>query len=216
MGILFFIIIQTESRSGLISFVLILLILLWKLIGNKLFFIVCSILGTLAICVYLGTHTLSFESLAFLSGKTDSTNERLLIYESVGRLVLEHHFLGVGPGVTPLYVFDALYGTVNVPVDVDDTMSAHNFWLSNLADVGFIGICPFLIFFSWMVIKAIKYGVKKGHLLKVVPLCILVAFIASTVASSSIFEMRVVWIGLGIGIAIIQLLQKKEEENICD
>ncbi|MBC1499128.1 O-antigen ligase family protein [Listeria weihenstephanensis] len=210
LGVLVFLIFETESRSGLLAFSIVVILMLYKMVKQKIIFFFGLVMGSLVGAIILiAKH--GEQLTTYFTGKVNSTDQRMFMYETIYRLCKEHYFLGVGIGVTPKYVFTALYGTSNIPVDMQQTMSAHNLWLSNLSDVGVIGFFPFVVLFFWLVAHALKLYVTSKHLLATIPICILVAFFAISIGSSSIFEMRVVWLGMGLALTIICLLEKNLE-----
>ncbi|EUJ23353.1 O-Antigen Polymerase family protein [Listeria grandensis FSL F6-0971] len=207
-----FLILQTESRSGLVAFAVVVVLTLYKLFAHKvLFFFGVFMTAFASLTLFLVKNSAQVNE--YFHGKVNSTNQRIFIYETIWRLCQEHHYLGVGIGVTPKFVFTALYGTANIPMGMQQTMSAHNLWLSNLSDVGLLGIFPFILCFLWFLIHAMKVYAANQGLLSATPLCILIAFMAISVGSSSIFEMRVVWLGMGLALTIIHLLTKEREKK---
>lgn len=213
LGILTFIILETESRSGLIAFSVVVLLMLYKIFHHKIMFFFGLIMSTLiGLCFLLVQH--GAQLTAYFTGKTDSTNQRAFMYETIFQLCKEHYFLGVGIGVTPKFVFTALYGTSNIPDAMQRTMSAHNLWLSNLSDVGILGFFPFILFTIWFIVHAMRVYAQNQQLLAAIPICILVAFAAISIGSSSIFEMRIVWLGLGLAATLINLIEQKRDIQI--
>ncbi|MBC6310862.1 O-antigen ligase family protein [Listeria sp. FSL L7-1582] len=207
LGALTFIILETESRSGLVAFAVVVALTLYKIFHHKIIFFFGLIMSTLiGLSLLLIQHGAKLTT--YFTGKTDSTNQRAFMYETIFQLCKEHNFLGVGIGVTPKYVFTALYGTSNIPDTMQRTMSAHNLWLSNLSDVGIIGFFPFILLFIWFVTHAMRLYIQNQQLLAAIPICILVAFVAISIGSSSIFEMRIVWLGLGLALTTINLLEQ--------
>lgn len=212
-AVLFSLVVASESRTGLFACGVTLLLIVIKLFSKQIVGILLFISMNLIGIYLLFMKLIEKQEFSYLVGKETSTDQRMLIYETALNVAKDSHFLGVGIGVVPNYIFQALYGTVNIPIQMQQTMSAHNFWLATLADVGILGLCCVLFFFSWLFFFAVKLFVSKKGLLAGVPLCILMAFIAISIGSSSIFEMRVVWLGIGIALAIIHLnLRGKEEE----
>ncbi len=213
-AVLLLLVIATESRTGLLAFVITIILMIWKLYSKP----VASCISFIGVCLggiyFLIMKLLIAQEFSYFIGKQTSTDQRLFIYETVLHVAKESHFLGVGIGVVPKFVFEALYGTVNIPTDLQQTMSAHNFWLATLADVGIIGLGCFALFFGWLSFQAIKLFLEEKGMLGGLPLCIIIAFIAISIGSSSIFEMRVVWLGIGLALAIIHLNLKKKEANV--
>ncbi|RDW99441.1 hypothetical protein UR08_11440 [Listeria kieliensis] len=214
MGILFFLVVASESRTGLLAFGIMLLLLIIKLFSKLISGILLFIGINLVSIFLLVMQLIGKQEFGYLVGKETSTDQRLLIYETGLNVAKESHFLGVGIGVVPNYIFQALYGTVNIPDDMQQTMSAHNFWLATLADVGILGLCCVLFFFIWLLVYACRQFVNEKGLLTGTSLSILIAFVAISIGSSSIFEMRVVWLGVGIALAIVHLNLRKKEEKI--
>jgi teichuronic acid biosynthesis protein TuaE len=213
-AVLFFLVVATESRTGLIAFLITIVLIIIKLYTKQialfLFFI-----GTCVVSISLLVMKLfQTQEFSYFVGKQTSTDQRLLIYETALNVAKESHFLGVGMGVVPKYIFEALYGTVNISANITQTMSAHNFWLAQLADIGVLGLACFLIFFVWLLHQAVKLFFTEKGLLAGLPLCIIIAFIAISIGSSSIFEMRVVWLGIGLALAIVHLNLKKKEGDL--
>ncbi|EUJ25482.1 O-Antigen polymerase family protein [Listeria cornellensis FSL F6-0969] len=187
--------------------------MLYKIFNQKIIFFFGLVMSTLlAACVFLVQH--GAQLTTYFTGKTDSTSQRAFMYETIFQLCKEHYFLGVGIGVTPKFVFTALYGTSNIPDSMQRTMSAHNLWLSNLSDVGLIGFFPFVLLVIWFIVHAMKLYVQNKQLLAAIPICILIAFAAISFGSSSIFEMRIVWLGLGLALTIISLAEQKRDLQI--
>lgn len=211
LGALLFIILETESRSGLVAFVIVVILTCYKIFEQKIIFLSSLILSVLAGIVFFLAKSGGIGMLAYFTGKVASNLERATMYREVLELCKEYNFLGVGIGVTPKFLYTALYGSTNLPSVENQVISAHNLWLSNLADVGIIGILPFILFSLWMVVNAVKLYFQNKSVIAAIPLCIIVAFIAISVGSSSIFEMRIAWIGLGLALTIIHLLQNKKE-----
>ncbi len=213
-GVLFSLVIASESRTGLLAFGITLLLIVFKLFSKLVSGILLFIGINLVSIFLLVMQLIGKQEFSYLVGKETSTDQRLLIYETALNVARDSHFLGVGIGVVPNYIFQALYGTVNIPDDMQQTMSAHNFWLATLADVGIIGLCCVLFFFIWLLVYACRQFVNEKGLLAGIPLSILIAFIAISIGSSSIFEMRVVWLGIGIALAIVHLNLRKKEEKL--
>lgn len=214
LGILLFIILETESRSGLIAFTVVVILTLYKIFNQKIIFFFGLFISTLIASSFLLVQH-GAQLTTYFTGKADSTSQRAFMYETIFQLCKEHYFLGVGIGVTPKFVFTALYGTSNIPDSMQRTMSAHNLWLSNLSDVGVIGFFPLILLFIWFVFHAMKLYVQNKQLLAAIPICILVAFAAISIGSSSIFEMRIVWLGLGLALTIINLSEQKRNLQIA-
>ncbi|WP_088816295.1 MULTISPECIES: O-antigen ligase [Listeria] len=212
--VLFLLVIATESRTGLLAFLMTVVFMVWKLYSKQIASFIMFVGGCLGGIYFLTMKFFETQEFSYFFGKQTSTDQRLFIYETVLNVAKESHFLGVGIGVIPKFVFEALYGTVNIPTDLQQTMSAHNFWLATLADVGIIGLGCFALFFGWLSFQAIKLFLTEKGMLAGLPLCIIIAFIAISIGSSSIFEMRVVWLGIGLALAIIHLNLKEKEGNL--
>ncbi|EUJ30961.1 O-Antigen polymerase family protein [Listeria floridensis FSL S10-1187] len=206
---LFYLIVETNSRSGLVAFVIIVVLVLYKVLSKNYFAVLAVGATLIGSIVYVVSKKMSAGStsnaISYFSDKQNSTDERMFMYNFVWNLIKDNHFLGVGSGVTPKYMFVALFGTTNIDLSSKQTFGAHNFWLSNLSDVGILGIMPFAALFIFMSYYSIKIFITERNMLSLVPLCILISFAASSIGSSSIFEMRVVWIGMGFALMIINL-----------
>ncbi|MBC6316032.1 O-antigen ligase family protein [Listeria grandensis] len=213
-----FLVIESHSRTGFLGWACIVFLVLFKVLRIQYFLI--AIFGgiTALFCkVIYSSFASSGETSQLVesfTGKGESTQDRMFIYKFVIQLCQDHHFLGVGLGMTPRYVFDALYGTANIDLSGSQTMAAHNFWLTIISDIGLLGFIPVLIFFLYFVYWAVRGYLKNRSLKAAMPMVILVGFIGISVGSSSIFEMRVIWIALGVGLAIINLLQREKNGEV--
>lgn len=207
-----FLIIETHSRTAFLSYSLICFLMMVKCIKPIFSFLVIYAGGLLVSMKYLYFSHLSeaTQLVQTFSDKEASTNERAYIYEFVLSLIKSRWFMGVGAGNTPLYVFNALYGSTNVDLSTSNTMATHNFWLSVLSDIGFLGSVPIFSFFLLFLVYSLYLMFTNKAFNACVPLSIMIGFIGSSVGSSSIFEMRVIWIALGIGMSIL-FIEKKED-----
>lgn len=205
-----YLIIESHSRTAFISFSLISCLLLLKCLKPFISFVIFyGLLLLIAIKQFYNSNIhMSNQLVQTFKDKNASTNERTFIYETILNLMKQNYFMGVGVGNTPTYVFHSLYGFINIDSSITNTMGAHNFWLSILSDVGFIGFLPVFLFFLLFFVSSIHFFVISHSQTSVIPLGVFIGFLGSSVGSSSIFEMRVIWIALGIGLSILYI--KKE------
>lgn len=208
-AVLIMIIISTESRTGLLAFLIVSMLTMMKLydkwITRLILFAGVTGLGFYVMVM----QVVNSQQFSYVTGKQGSNEERLLMYETLIKITKESYFLGVGIGVVPKYIFKVTQGMVNVPIGAQKTLGAHNFWLANLADIGIIGVSFFLLFFMWTSYQSSLLIIRESDSIMTLPASILISFMAISIGSSSIFEMRVTWIGIGIALAIIQLNLKK-------
>ncbi|MBC1501707.1 O-antigen ligase family protein [Listeria weihenstephanensis] len=217
LAIVTYLVIESHSRTGFLGLVSVVALVLFKVLRIQTF-ILTIFGGAVALCakvIYssVASSGLTAQLVDSFTGKGDSTQERVFMYKYVIQLCKDHHFLGVGVGNTPRFVFEALYGSSNIDLSGSQTMAAHNFWLSIISDIGFIGFIPILIFFIYFIYQAITMYITNNTLKGAIPATVILGFIAVSVGSSSIFEMRVIWIALGLGLAVVCLLQREKHPN---
>ncbi|MDO1604832.1 O-antigen ligase family protein [Lactobacillus sp. YT155] len=200
-------IIQTNSRSGFIAFIFILLLLFVKYskTQNVIFMMMIAVVGMFfrpnnSKIVDISTLITRVE-MTFL-GKMDSTAERMRIYKYALHSIAHHPF-GVGVGSSQKHVFYLLNGYMNLPPGNNQSMGMHNFLLAILFDTGFIGLAGFVIILIYMCYRASKLFLSTSSYVFSYPLLTLIGFFAASVGSSSIFEMRTVWIAFGLAVAIV-------------
>lgn len=214
LAVVTYLVIESHSRTGFLGLVAIVALVLFKVLRIQ-YFLLAIFGGAVAFCskaIYssIASSGLTSQLVDSFTGKGDSTEERMFMYKFVIQLCKDHHFLGVGAGNTPRFLFEALYGTANVDITGSQTMAAHNFWLSIISDIGLIGFIPILIFFLYYLYQAATIYITNSNLKGAIPAAVLLGFIGVSVGSSSIFEMRVIWIALGLGLAVICLLQREK------
>ncbi|MBC6308696.1 O-antigen ligase family protein [Listeria sp. FSL L7-1582] len=217
LAVVTYLVIESHSRTGFLGLVAIVALVLFKVLRIQ-YFLLAIFGGAVAFCskaIYssIASSGLTSQLVDSFTGKGDSTEERMFMYKFVIQLCKDHHFLGVGAGNTPRFLFEALYGTANVDITGSQTMAAHNFWLSIISDIGLIGFIPILIFFLYYLYQAATIYITNSNLKGAIPAAVLLGFIGVSVGSSSIFEMRVIWIALGLGLAVICLLQREKNSK---
>ncbi|GKQ43356.1 hypothetical protein RD055328_12790 [Companilactobacillus sp. RD055328] len=208
-------IIQTNSRTGFVAFIVILLLLVIKYIKLQNGIIVITIMTLAWIFQQDAYSVLDIKELivrveSTFHGKMDSTAERLKIYRYALDSIIKHP-LGVGVGSSQKDVFYLLNGYMNLPPAASQSMGMHNFLLAILFDTGFVGLFGFLVVLIYMGFHSIRLYFKRTEYIFCYPLLTLVGFISVSVGSSSIFEMRTVWIAFGLAAAII--LNRKQFLN---
>lgn len=208
-----YIVIETHSRTGFLILIFIIALISYKTL-KSIDFIISLYLLT-AFLVIKNIYGRFFGSVvdgalvATFTEKGNSTEERFHIYRSLWDLAKENFFTGVGVGNTPSHVYTILNGTTNLVKGDSHLMGAHNFFLSVFSDVGFIGFLPLLLFFVYFFVESVRTYVHSESIFSFIPLVVFISFIGVSIGSSSIFSMRVVWIGLGIAFAVISVLKNK-------
>ncbi|PEH49529.1 O-antigen ligase [Enterococcus faecium] len=207
-----YIIFNTNSRSALITFIL--AILLYFISGllsvQKNFFVLLLILLIIIIfCTLLINYVQLFNVLDRFLNKTNSTDERKSIYNYVVHLCESTNYLGLGVGATPHYVFYYVKNPIVISRTVNKVMGVHNFLLAILSDTGILGLLPMLLFLETILLNSLSY-IKKNFSVFFSSFSLLACFLGASIGSSSIFEMRIIWICLGYCIAILSSNSEKE------
>lgn len=200
-------IIQTNSRTGFIAFIIILLLLVVKFSKTQNI-VIMAMISVLSL-FFRAPNSKLIDVSALITrvemtffGKMDSTAERMRIYKYALNSIVQHP-LGVGVGSSQKHVFYLLNGYMNLPTASSQNMGMHNFLLAILFDTGFIGLAGFGLVLIYMCYQASKLFLITNSYVFVYPLLTVISFFAASVGSSSIFEMRTVWIAFGLATAII-------------
>ncbi|KGL37850.1 O-antigen ligase family protein [Paenilisteria newyorkensis] len=211
-SITLYLVIMTNSRLAMLVLILEIFILLfgWSKIWS---FVAVYVLGMGALLVstfhasgfvqkLLGMVTNSF------TDKGDSTSERVQMYQASWNMIKESHFMGIGAGNLPIRLDEYMYGFERVS---DNYWAPHNYWLEALANGGLLAFIPLLAFFIAYHIVAIRYWMtEKYSASSAIPLLIGIAFLAASIGLSSTIDKRHLSLGIGIGLALLNIcyLQK--------
>ncbi|MBC1605347.1 O-antigen ligase family protein [Listeria rocourtiae] len=209
---------QTNSRTGLIGLLLILGCLFtrkWSVLRGLLTLL---IINGVALFLYINytfllEHSIIHRVTAIFTGKTGSTNERMDMYKGLWGIFQKNPFHGIGVGVSPAKVFEILFGNINIDPQMGRTMGAHNFFLSSLTDLGILGFACMILFSGAILFMSMRVWVCGSSIVYLIPITIFIGFICISIGSSSIYTTRIVWIGLGILLAIVNLLREEVSEK---
>jgi teichuronic acid biosynthesis protein TuaE len=211
-SITLYIIFHTNSRSALITFIVItFLYFITGLLGKqKGFFVLLLLLVIINILFFLTINYAQVSNMLerFLN-KTNSTDERKRIYLYVLGLCRQTNYLGLGVGTTPHYVFYYVKNPLIASQTANKVMGVHNFLLAILSDTGILGLFPMLLFFETILLNSLSF-IKKNFFAFFVSFSLLACFFGASIGSSSIFEMRIIWICLGCCIAVLSSNSEKE------
>ncbi|WP_260451161.1 O-antigen ligase family protein [Listeria booriae] len=212
-----YLVIMTNSRLAMVVLVLEMLVLLfgWSKIWS---FVAVYVLGMGALLVstfhasgfvqkLLGMVNNSF------TDKGDSTSERIQMYQASWNMIKESHFMGIGAGNLPIRLDEYMYGFERAS---DNYWAPHNYWLEALANGGLLAFIPLLAFFITYVVFAIRYWVtEKYNAFSAIPLLIGIAFVAASIGLSSTIDKRHLSLGIGMGLAALNIyyLQKGRIKN---
>ncbi|EGP5632705.1 MAG: O-antigen ligase family protein [Enterococcus faecium] len=207
-----YIIFNTNSRSALLSFIItITLYIINGLLSKQKNFFVLLLLLILVFSIFIIIINFNQSStlLDRFLNKTNSTDERKEIYTYVLRLCRQSNYLGLGVGTTPHYVFYYVKNPLIASRTINKVMGAHNFLLAVLSDTGIFGLLSILIFLETILLSVLSY-IKKNFPDFFSSFALLFCFLSASIGSSSIFEMRIIWICLGCCLAVISNNAKKE------
>ncbi|KRM21205.1 O-antigen ligase family protein [Latilactobacillus graminis] len=213
---LFFLIIQTSSRSGFVALVLVTLVLMGHIVSLKMRLITLLLASCVAILQLVRGH-LSMISLLLLKlqntfmGKMNSTHERMRIYRYAFFAILEKPY-GYGAGSSLRHVYYLLKGYMNLPEFNQQSMGMHNFVLAVFFETGVLGVLGISLLLAYYTYQAIKLMQSTTDYLASVPCLILICFFSASVGSSSILEMRTLWIAFSLGLALLMNQQTIKSE----
>ncbi|WP_260449061.1 O-antigen ligase family protein [Listeria booriae] len=212
-----YLVIMTNSRLAMLVLALEIFVLLfgWSKIWSFLAVYVFG-MGALLVSTFhssgfiqklIGMVTNSFTE------KGASTTDRMQMYQASWNMIKESHFMGIGAGNLPIRLDEYMYGFQRIS---DNYWAPHNYWLEALANGGLLAFLPLLAFFIGYFIFAIRYWMKEKYsATSAIPLLIGIAFVAASIGLSSTIDKRHLSLGLGIGIAILNIryLQKGRLEK---
>lgn len=210
----FYLVITTYSRLGIISMVLVSIVIYWiyfKRVTLALLFV-----GSLALLlkelysVELFQNALHIIQLSFTQ-KGASTSDRLNLYTIIWTVAKKSYFFGIGAGGIPIEIAVVRQGHESSYLNFN---SAHNFFLETLGEIGFFTVflvsVIVILFYRFLTICVKK---TSGTIVEYSPLLMLILFLFSSVALSTIVEQRFLWIGLGLAWTVYLL---KEGGNLED
>ncbi|EPI12591.1 O-antigen ligase family protein [Enterococcus faecalis] len=211
----------TDSRSAMVGFLIVTIITIYGYFKKNIF--VTSLLFvflTLAFLIVLGSKkegAIKYIQQIFhnVLSKQGSTETRFQMYKYAWNLFISSNGVGVGVGnaYRPMgmllrYNQQLLY---NMNIFGETSVGVHNFFLQVLSETGIAGFLSMAGFYVYTLINSIQVFIKKQDLLNLVPLTICIMFFCASVGSSSIFNMRIIWLFFGIGLSVLNLLGKEME-----
>ncbi|MES5896815.1 O-antigen ligase family protein [Bacillus cereus group sp. RP43] len=210
-----YLIITTYSRMGIIAIVLEVSIIFVFYMRKSIVFIVFGLSVYLLIESFLQQNSQMKVEQIIISAFTKkgaSTDERMNLYQTSWDIIRDSHFLGIGAGNVPIQINSYLTGHESMR---NAYRAPHNFWLESIGGIGFfsfaiVGLIIISLYLS------IRIWMKHGHITNtiqyLIPLLIVIVFIFSSIALSTIIEKRYLWLALGLAIRMINIefIEKKE------
>lgn len=201
-----FLIIQTSSRSGFVALVLVTLVLMSHVASLKMRLLTILLASTVAILQLVRGHLSMISLLLKLQntfmGKMNSTHERMQIYRYAFFAILKKPS-GYGAGTSLRHVYYLLKGYMNLPDPSQQSMGMHNFILAVFFETGVLGLLGMGILLAFYAYRAVKLMRTSRDYLSSVPFLTLICFFSASVGSSSILEMRTLWIAFSLGLALL-------------
>ncbi|CAD5902909.1 O-antigen ligase family protein [Carnobacterium maltaromaticum] len=215
----FWLVLNTYSRLGLVMFLIIGVLLIF--VYTKWFSIFIS-----ACLVLTGTGTLLILPQAFtkvsrlvertFTEKGNSTSDRLDRYHSLIQIIQDSNFLGVGAGNSPIKLGQYRIGHINVQQTI---LAPHNFWLETIADSGIFGLFPLLFLILLIGLNICLFWKIKSRdevFFVLVLLSMLIVFVVSGVALSTIIDKRYLWLAVGMAASGVSIVLKQQKEEPID
>ena len=202
------------SRGILYSFVLVLVIVFFKILMDKnisfkkILFVCFLIISILAICflIFKKADVEGFgvkRIIPNMVSDQSSMQIRIQYYRDAIENFMQKPLIGAGVGM-----FSYEHGSKGA--------YPHNIFLEIAAEYGLIGIiifCPFLIYLFYLALKLIK-NIPLGNLFLIIPLWFLIIFL-DTIVSGSIANNRNIWL-FGAIILIIAKYYKRQDLKLSN
>ncbi|MCA5014438.1 MULTISPECIES: O-antigen ligase family protein [unclassified Enterococcus] len=199
-----YIIVSTYSRIGMLSIGISVVATYGYIYKKNGFIAICLFLPPILLGAYslgIGTHIWDIAYSSF-SDKQNSTSARENMYLLLWQICKDSRFMGVGAGNSPYVLNSLMLGYFNTGEASYTT--GHNFILETIANVGIFG---FLGLFGGVIgsysVQLIKNIMNKITLELLCSGLVLIAFMGSTIALSTILEKRFLWFMLALGLVMI-------------
>lgn len=206
-GVSMYLVIMTNSRLAMVVLLLEIFVLLfgWSKLWSFVSVYVIG-MGTLLVSTF---HSSGFVQnllgmvLNSFTEKGDSTSARMQMYQASWDMIKESHFMGIGAGNLPLRLDAYMYGFERLS---DNYWAPHNYWLEALANGGLLAFLPLLAFFMVYFIFAARYWMREKYsAVSAIPLLTGLAFVAASIGLSSTIDKRHLSLGIGIGLAVLNI-----------
>lgn len=216
LPVTFYLVVMTYSRLGLIALFLVVGALIVQyarqltwFIGACVTFVVANILLFMpqVLNKVIGIIDSSFTE------KGASTSDRMERYKSLWQIVVDSNFRGVGAGNSPIQLNEYRLGH---EVLQDMILAPHNFWLELLADGGYMGIIALIVFAGFGCYAVYVWWTGRqgsDQVLRLVPVLILLVFMFSSVALSTVIDKRYLWLAVGMAISVINFSLLTDRER---
>ncbi len=141
-----------------------------------------------------------------------SVTIRLALLQS-GLVALSHHPLGLGPRGAERYFLYWVHH--KSPYNTYGVIDAHNMWLENAIDFGWLGLALYATFYFWILIALFRVRHSDDPLVRFIATAgvpALFGFIIGSLSPSSVMiGFNVMWVVYGMGIAAISLAQIRQK-----
>lgn len=137
-----------------------------------------------------------------------SVTIRLALLHS-GLRALSHHPFGLGPrGAERYYTYWVHHPS---PFNTYGVVDAHNMWLENAIDFGWIGLLLYTVFYAWLLQGLYKIGQHHDPYVRYVAIAgfsALSGFVLGSLSPSSVMiGFNVMWVVFGMAVSAISLAQ---------
>lgn len=210
----FYLVVTTYSRLGIVSMVLVSIVIYWVYFKRATLALLFT--GSLALLlkelysIDLFQNAIHIIQISFTQ-KDASTSDRLNLYNIIWTIAKKSYFAGIGAGGIPIEIAVVRQGYESSYLNFN---SAHNFFLESLGEIGlftlFLVSVIVILFYRFLVISIKK---TSETILEYSPLLMLIIFLFSSVALSTIVEQRFLWLGLGLALAVCLLKEGGELED---
>jgi O-antigen ligase len=139
---------------------------------------------------------------------------RLALLHS-GLRALSHHPFGLGPrGAERYYTYWLHHPS---PYNTYGVVDAHNMWLENAIDFGWIGLLLYTVFYAWLLQGLYKIGQHHDPYVRYVAIAgfsALSGFVLGSLSPSSVMiGFNVMWVVFGMAVSAISLAQISQKRG---
>ncbi len=211
-----FVVISSYSRLGMLCIALNCLITAYLFYGKQvnLFLVLGFPLGVITLINIPFFSKLFNTIIVSFTEKDTSTSAREELYQRLWQICKESKFLGIGAGGAPKKMNRLELGFESA--SGNGYVTGHNFFLELLANLGIVGFFFFLVLigsFIFLIIKKLSVDFTEREEI-FITIEILITFLASAIALSTIIEKRFLWFALTIAFLLLQLNKKKDSDPI--
>lgn len=214
-----FVVISSYSRLGMLSLGINVLMTVYQFYGKKfnLFLFLGFPIYFLAILNIPFLNHLFQTILVSFTQKDGSTSARELLYQRLWQICKDANFLGIGAGGAPKKLYNMNLGFESIN-DIGYS-TGHNFFLELLANLGIIGFLLFIMLIIYIFRLIVRNTNQAKLCLKendeiLLSVEVLISFLASMVALSTVIEKRYLWFSLIIILIALQQAYYNKEKLV--